>query len=103
MIINHLGRLLFVDKALIAYKKEQSAKDYIAANRDDDQLAKNMIDTMMGVVFIKCANKAKYGKLLTTISDQHLFNIDVNPKTLQDAYKLLENYSSASNKKQTNI
>ena len=58
-----------------------------------------MTDRMMGVVFIKRANKVKYGKLLTAIRDQHSFNIDVYPKTLHGAYELLENHSLANQKK----
>ena len=56
-------------------------------------------DRMMDMVFIKRENKAKYGKLLTTIRDQYSFNIDVYPKSLYDAYELLESHSSSNNKR----
>ena len=62
-------------------------------------MVNDVMDRMISVAFIKHANKTKYGKLLTTIRDQQLFNIDVYAKTLQDTYGLLENHSSASNKK----
>ena len=36
---------------------------------------------------------------MQTIRDQHAFGVDVYPKTLQDAYELLENHSSTDSVK----
>ena len=69
------------------------------ADRNDDELEKYMMDRMMGVVFIKRANKMRYMQLLAKIRDQHTFNIYVYPKTLHNAYELLENHSSSGNKR----
>ena len=49
---------------------------------------------MLGLMLLKRASKVKYRKLLTTIRDQHAFGIDVHPKTLHEAYELMENHSS---------
>ena len=97
--IDHLGGSKFTDKALFPYEMDQDGKNPVTINRSDEELTKAIRDMMMGVVFIKRASKEKYGKLLNTIRDQHSFNINVYPKTLHDAYELLENYSSSQNSK----
>ena len=50
---------------------------------------------MLGEAFLKRADQQKYGKLMTSIRDQHSFKKDVYPKTLHEAYELLENHSSS--------
>ena len=50
---------------------------------------------MMGVAFVKRADQQRYAKLITSIRDQHSFKKDVCPKSLHEAYKLLENHISA--------
>lgn len=84
---------MFTNKALLAYEKEKDANDHGVTNRDDDKIKKDVMDRMMGVVFVKQANKVRYGKLLITIRDQYLFNTNVYPKSLHDVYELLENHS----------
>lgn len=81
------------------HEKEQDDKDPGVTNQVDNQLKKDVMDRMMGVVYVKQANKARYDKLLTTIRDQYSFNIDVYPKSLHDAYEQLENHSSANKNK----
>ena len=61
-----------------------------------------VIEKSKAVAFIKSANKKTYGKLLSTIHDQHSFKIDVYPKTLADAYEMLSSHThhnSTSNSK----
>ena len=50
---------------------------------------------MMGVAFLKRADQQRYSKLMTSIRDQHSFKKDVYPKSLHEAYELLENHSSS--------
>ena len=52
----------------------------------------------MAVALLK-RSKYENRKLMQTIRDQHAFGVDVYPKTLQDAYELLENHSSTDNVK----
>ena len=53
------------------------------------------------VAFLKSANKKKYGKLLTTIREQHSFKIDVYPRTLLDAYEMLSSHVNSDNNGKT--
>ena len=86
---------MFIDKALLDYKRDQDDRNPTTLSRSEEELSKAVRERMMGIVFIKRASKAKYGKLMNNIRDQHAFNIDVYPKTLHNAYELLENHSSS--------
>ena len=98
--IDHLGGSMFMDKALLDYERDQDDRNPTTLSRSEEELSMAVRERMMGVVFIKRASKAKYGKLMNKIRDQHAFNIDVYPKTLHDAYELLENHSSSYYRKQ---
>ena len=61
-----------------------------------------MIGKAKAVAFIKSANRKTYGKLLMSIREQHSFKIDVYPKTLADAYKMLSAYTLHNNNNNQN-
>ena len=83
---------MFADGVLIKYEKDEDNK-VGATKRSDEQIEVCMRDKLMGVALIK-RSKHDHKKLIKTIRDQHAFGLDVYPKTLNDAYELLENHSS---------
>ena len=51
---------------------------------------------MLGIAILKRDHGKTYQKLITSIWDKHTCNKDLYPKSLHDAYKLLENYISVN-------
>ena len=47
---------------------------------------------MIAAGLLKRTYGRKYGELMKSIRSQYAFNIDVYPKILYAAYKLMENY-----------
>ena len=96
--IDHVGGSIFDDKGLIEHETKKDQDQLSSVRRSEEQIKKDVKEKMMGLMVIKRANKLKYGKLLTTIRDQHSFGIDVYPKTMHEAYELMENHSSTKEK-----
>ena len=91
--IEHLGGEMFTDTTLANLERQKGEKEG-ESNEDDDYYKKLFKGKMMGVAFLKWAHQETYGKLMTSIRDQHSFKKDVYPKSLHEAYELLENHSS---------
>ena len=92
--IEHLGGTMFSDEMLITLENEKDVKKGNVTKENEEY--KNIVrNKMLGVACLKRANPRKYGRLMTSIRDQHSFKKDVYPKTLSEAYELLENHSSA--------
>ena len=92
--VEHLGGLMFADDALINLAKDSDVKKEKITKKDEDY--KSIVrDKTLGVGLLKRANQHKYGKLMTSIRDQHSFKKDVYSKSITEAYGILENHSSA--------
>ena len=48
---------------------------------------------------MKCTDQHRFGKIMTSIRDQHPFEKGAYPKTLHEAYAILENHSLAKGSK----
>jgi hypothetical protein len=93
--VEHLGGSMFPYEELIEMEREKDIEKGLTGKSDVDY-KKVVRDKMLGVAFIKRANDKVYTKLITSICDQHSFTKDVYPKSLHEAYELLENHSSAN-------
>ena len=93
--VEYLGGSMFSDKTLTKAEKAKDEEEG-ATEKSDDAYKIIVKDKMLGVAFIKRADKERYGKLMKSIRDNHAFKKDVYPVTLHDAYELLENHSSAN-------
>ena len=99
--IDYHGGDIFFDKEMTKHEMRQDIKDNKLKLSTEDYRTR-VIEKSKAVAFIKSANKKTYGKLLSTIHDQHSFKIDVYPKTLADAYEMLSSHThhnSTSNSK----
>ena len=83
---------MFQCKALAKMEKEKDALKEVPEKNEKDYL-KLVRDKMMGIAFLKRSNDKRYGRLITSIRDQHSFKRDVYPTSLHEAYELLENHS----------
>ena len=84
---------MFPCEGLIKMEREKDIEKGLTG-KSDVEYKKVVQDKMLGVAFIKRANDKVYNKLITSIRDQHSFKKDVYPKSLHEAYELLENHSS---------
>ena len=92
--IEYLGGKIFADDTLYNYEKKGTTKS-------NNEIRKIVREKLMAVALLKrCKHENK--KLMQTIRDQHAFGLDVYPKTLHDAYELLENHSSTDSAKRDN-
>ena len=91
--VDHLGGTMFSDGLLVKTEKEKDKNNGLPIKTDAEYslIAK---EKMLGVAFLKRADQQRYGKLMTSIRDQHSFKNDVYPESLHDAYELIENHSS---------
>ena len=90
-----MGETSFFNKEMNEHKMRQDIKDKKLKLSTEDYRTR-VIEKSKAVAFIKSANKKTYGKLLSTIHDQHSFKIDMYPKTLADAYEMLSSYTHHS-------
>ena len=86
---------MFPYEGLVKIEREKDVEKGLTGKSDVDY-KKVVREKMLGIVFIKRANDKVYTKLITSIRDQHSFKKDVYPKSLHEAYKLLENHSSVN-------
>ena len=68
-----------------------------ASTMTNEKYRLRVTDKSKAVAFLKSANRKTYGKLLSRIRDQYSFKIDVYPKTLTDAYKMLSAHTPHNN------
>ena len=54
-----------------------------------DEYRTRVTDKAKAVVFLKCASRKTYGKLLSSTREQYSFKIGVYPKNVSDAYEML--------------
>ena len=92
-VIEHLGGTILSDGSLIKVEKERDDKNGLSV-KTNTEYKLIVKEKMLGVAFLKRSDQKRYGKLMTSIRDQHLFKKDVYPKLVYDAYELLENHSS---------
>ena len=91
--IEHQGGQMFADDALMIHEKKIDT--LVGTNvRTDKEKRLCVREKMMGIALLK-RGKGKYEKLIQAIRDQHAFGVDVYPKTLHDAYELMESHSAA--------
>ena len=83
---------MFQCKALAKMEREKDVLEGVT-EKDEKGYLKLVRDKMLGTAFLKRANEKRYGKLITSIRDQHSFKRDVYPPSLHEAYELLENHS----------
>ena len=91
--VDHLGGTMFSDGLLVKTEKEKDKNNGLPI-KTDAEYSLIVNEKILGVAFLKRADQQRYSKLMTSIRDQHLFKHDVYPKSLHDAYELIENHSS---------
>ena len=93
--VKYHGGDIFFDRDMMENEfREDKEKNIIKATPEGYR--NRTIEKSKAVAFIKSANKKKYGRLLTNIRDQQSFKIDVYPKTLAEAYKMLSAHTVRS-------
>ena len=99
--VDYHGGDVFFDKEMVEKEIREDIKKNIKTIARDEYRVR-VTERAKAVAFIKSANKKRYGKLMTTIREQHSFKIDVYPRTLVDAYEMLaahvNNVNNQSNK-----
>ena len=70
--VKHLGGILLSDEISIKIEKEVVNKSNVV-NKTDMEYKIIVKKKMMGVAFLKRADKQRYSKLMTNIRDQHSF------------------------------
>ena len=68
-------------KALAKMEREKDVLEGVT-EKDEKGYLKLVRDKMLGTAFLKRANEKRYGKLITSIRDQHSFKRDVYPTSL---------------------
>ena len=94
--IEYHGGDIFFDKDMIEYEVEDDTKNNVK-KASPKEYRTRIIEKAKAVAFIKSANRKSYGKLLSSIREQHSFKIDVYPKTLSDAYEMLSSHTIHTN------
>ena len=90
--VEHIGGVMFSDELLVNIG-EQKDVDAGRTTKDEKHYKSIVRVKIPGVAFLKRADQQEYGRLMTSIRDQHSFKNDVYPKTLHKAYTLLETHS----------
>ena len=93
-IVEHYGGDIFYDESLADYEREMDKKNG-QTTRSDKEYQQLVRDRKMAMAFLLSANRKKYGTLLDKLSDSFSFNMDVYPKTLNQAYELLVKHTSS--------
>ena len=83
----HSGDIFF-NKDMMEKEVKKDTKNGISKATTEEYRIQTT-EKSKAVAFIKSVNRKRYGQILTSIRDQHSFKIDVYPKTLADAYKML--------------
>ena len=86
--IEYHGGDTFFNKDMQEREIRADVKDKITDTTGEEYRSR-VVGKAKAVAFLKSANRKTYGKLLMSIREQHSFKIDVYPKTLADAYKML--------------
>ena len=73
--------------------EEHNDVDVGRTTKDEKHYNSVVRGKMLGVAFLKRSDQQEYGRLMTSIRDQHSFKKDVYPKTLHKDYELLETHS----------
>ena len=90
--MEHYESSIFEDPGLIAYEIECANKKKTTLSEDEAKII--VKKQMQGLDLIKNSDRKRYGALLTGIRDKFNLGIDVYPKTLNNAYDILESYAS---------
>ena len=98
--LDYHGGDTFFDKEMVEIEIREDIRANIKAKARNEYRVR-VTERAKAMAFIKSANKKKYGKLLSTIREQHSFKIDVYPKTLVDAYQMLASHVTHSNNNNT--
>jgi len=78
---------------LVAYEKSQDKKLGVPLKSNQEYLDQ-VRNKQLGTAFVRRSNLKLYGPLLRSLRDQFLHGFDVYPKTIEEAYSLLQNHSS---------
>ena len=85
---------MFEPSGLVAYEKSADADSGMFGVTDAEYKAR-VREKILAVSFVMNANMKVYRGLIDDLRDQYLFKNDIYPETLQVAYTLLKNHSSA--------
>ena len=85
---------LFFDIDMVETEIREDIKNNVTTKKDRNEYRFRVVERAKAIAFIKCANRKRYGRLLSSIRQQHSFKNDVYPRTLADAYEMLSSHTS---------
>ena len=94
--VEYHGGDIFFDKDMMQKEMKEDIKNNIAEATTEEYITRTTEKTK-AVAFIKSANRKWYGRLLSSIRDQHSFKIYMYPKTLADTYEMLSSHTTHNN------
>lgn len=93
-VLDHFEVDMFQDTCLINYEKDLDKKLGRSADTDEN-LKKRVKNKQLGTCFLRRSNMRLYSGLMRSLRDQFLHGFDVYPKSVEEAYTLLQNHSSS--------
>ena len=98
-VLEHFEVNMFKDPCLIEYEKELDKK-YGKTEDTKENLEKRARNKQLGTCFLRRSNMRQYSALMRSLRDQFLHGFDVYPKTVEEAYTILQNHSSGRKAKE---
>jgi len=100
-VMEHFGIKMFEDECCIDKEKENDAANGTVKGSEEEYKLK-VRERRLATCFLRRSNMQIYAPLMRELRDSFLHKMDIYPKTLEDAYNLLQNHSAGKKKKPHN-
>jgi len=100
-VMEHFGIAMFEDECCVKKEKEDDARIGVIKVSDEEYKSR-VREKRLATCFLRRANMQIYSPLMRELRDSYLHKIDIYPNTLEDAYNLLQNHSTAKKRRPTN-
>ena len=97
-VMNHFGIKMFRDECCIAYEKQYDKNQRFSALESDEEYLVQIEQRRLAVCFLRRFNMQIYAPLMRELRDQFLHGMDIYPRTLDEAFSLLQHHSSGKRK-----
>ena len=97
-VMNHFGIKMFRDECCIAYEKQYDKDQRLSALEPDKGYLVRIEQRRLAVCFLRRSNMQIYTPLMRELRDQFLHGMDIYPRTLDEAFSLLQHHSSGKRK-----
>lgn len=96
--MDHFGITIFRDNCCIEYEKQYDQNQRASPLDTDDAYLDRIRQRRQAVCFLRRSNMQIYAPLMRELRDQLLHDMDIYPRTLKEAFSLLQHHSSGKRK-----